>query len=101
MGVVIAGALVVTVAVVGGDVAFVPLDERAGFQMLKNQNEGSVMGADSGPSKNNFVSSIDHFLILPQNSVPLATPKIKDEKRSMRENEEYSIDENIPLSNMT
>jgi hypothetical protein len=47
--VVVDGALVVTVTVVGGLVAFVPDDDRAGFQMLKNQNDGSVIGADSGP----------------------------------------------------
>ena len=51
---VVDGALVVTVAVVGGVVEFVPDDESAGFQMLKNQNEGSVIGADSGPEVISF-----------------------------------------------
>ena len=56
------GALVVTVTVVGGLVVFVAADESAGFQMLKNQNDGSVIGADSGPSIINFVFSIIQFL---------------------------------------
>ena len=57
-GVVVEGGRVVTVPVVGGVVVVVLGDDNTGFQILKNQNEGSVMGADSGP----------------QNSVPLATP---------------------------
>ena len=52
---VVDGARVVTVTVVGGLVVFVAADESAGFQMLKNQNDGSVIGADSGPSIIHFV----------------------------------------------
>ena len=52
---VVDGARVVTVAVVGGVVLFVAADESAGFQILKNQNDGSVIGADSGPSIIHFV----------------------------------------------
>ena len=43
------GVLVVAVPVVGGRVVVVPVDESTGFQMLNNQNEGCVIGADSGP----------------------------------------------------
>ena len=62
MGVVVDGARVVTVAVVGGVVLFVPADDNAGFQILKNQNEGSTIGADSGPSSIYFVFSLDELL---------------------------------------
>ena len=58
------GALVVTVTVVGGLVVFVAADESAGFQMLKNQNDGSVIGADSGPSIINLIFSIVQFFVL-------------------------------------
>ena len=78
LGVVVDGALVVTVTVVGGVVALVPDDESAGFQMLKNQNDGSVIGADSGPIIINLiVSIINHSFHSPQNSVPLATPELE------------------------
>ena len=62
---VVDGARVVTVTVVGGLVVFVAADESAGFQMLKNQNDGSVIGADSGPSIINLVFSIVQFFLLP------------------------------------
>ena len=55
---VVDGARVVTVPVVGGVVLVVVVDESAGFQMLKNQNDGSVIGADSGPTTINIISSV-------------------------------------------
>ena len=42
---------VVTVAVVNGVVVVVVVLETAGSQMLKRQNVGSVIGADSASSK--------------------------------------------------
>lgn len=42
-------ALVVIVPVVGGVVEVVTVDESPGSHILKSQNDGSVMGADSGP----------------------------------------------------
>ena len=43
------GARVVTVPTVGGTVLVDVVDERPGSQMLNAQNEGFVIGADSGP----------------------------------------------------
>ena len=53
LGDVVEAALVVTVGTVGCVVVFVAgvVDERPGSQMLKNQNDGSVIGADSGPTR--------------------------------------------------
>ena len=61
--VVVDGGRVVTVPVVGGVVEVVPVDESAEFQILKNQNEGSVIGADSGPVVINDSYFIDHLCL--------------------------------------
>ena len=42
---------VVAVAVVGGVVVVVVVDETAGFQMLNTQKVGSEFGSDSGPGR--------------------------------------------------
>ena len=59
-GDVVEGALVVTVPTVGAVVVFVAavVDERFGSQMLKNQNAGSVIGADSGPTIHHLITFI-------------------------------------------
>ena len=68
---------VVTVPVVGGVVVVVVVLERSGFQMLKFQKLERVIGADSGPDniKVNRLSFRIQKIYVPQNSVPLATPK--------------------------
>lgn len=71
----------VVVVVVVVEVVIVVGDVGGGFQILNDQNVGSVIGADSGP----IDIYMDHFLFfypviinhyIPQNSVPLATPII-------------------------
>ena len=54
MTVVVEIPLVVIVGAVGAVVVLVVVDESPGFQILKTQNDGSVIGADSGPSINEF-----------------------------------------------
>lgn len=49
MGVVVDNGLVVTIPAVGAVVVVVVFDESCGFQISKTQNNGSTMGADSGP----------------------------------------------------
>lgn len=49
--------LVVAVAVVGGVVVVVVVDETAGFQILNTQKVGSVRGADSGPIPEGMIRS--------------------------------------------
>ena len=63
MDVVVDGARVVTVTVVGGMVVVVIADESAGFQMSKTQNNGSVIGADSGPTTITLISHINYLFI--------------------------------------
>ncbi len=41
--------LVVIVPVIDREIEVVVVDDNAGFLMLKIQNEGSVIGAESGP----------------------------------------------------
>ena len=62
-GDVVKGGLVVTVGTVGGVVVVVAgvVDERRGSQMLKNQNDGSVIGADSGPTTHHLITLTLHL----------------------------------------
>ena len=46
---VVDGARVVTVPTVGGVVVVGVVDERPGSQILNAQNDGLVIGSDSGP----------------------------------------------------
>jgi hypothetical protein len=49
-------ALVVTVPMVTVVVVvFAVVDEKSGSQMLKNQNVGSIIGADSGPTNSSVI----------------------------------------------
>ena len=96
---VVDGARVVTVAVVGGVVVFVAADERAGFQILKNQNDGSVIGADSGPKTCRMISFINRIIHDTYHKIRFHSQHLLS-KRTVEIHERH-INANIPLSKVT
>ena len=106
IGVVVKRPRVVTILTVGGVLVEAVLDERFGSQISTNQNDESVIGADSGPivRHKRCYFQYNYFFTVsnsPHSSDPLGTPMFEDifsvkVYGSEREREKY-----LPLSNIT